>query len=1595
MTTPYATPRYPRVPYSTPTSRSASRKVPRAPILNPYDQFPEPEFQSWIGDMTSAIRAALGREDPRERTARAPERVERDEETPEDSFAAVKARRAAKGKEREVQAGDVEQPIVIESDEEDDEEKEAEEAARALLYDEGEEFEQEDEEQPEEEESPEDEEGEEDSRPVVNAPEEAEEELDDESSEEEEEEPQPKAPAAEVIELLSDEEEEEDSPQHVRYEEEEEWEEDAEGSDEEQATTLAKLERQLQALREAGEDEIDEGEEEEDKDEKCDAVVEQPSSVVAVRPEVPYAGFVEENDIEPEATEDEGEKEFEHRVDLPDPWAGPSIYAEDFYSGGDFPLERGDAANPHVLPAEDEDDIVEVSGPTGEDQGVDSRGVSIAAEDAHEVQLPDPWSGPRLYAEDYYSGGDIRESDLRTRLPSPSHLMPTENELAEFLTPDVGTPETPALQAVEPDGDREAEHSKAFMDELYADLVDEDLEHMAHGAEVGPSAEGEAGDRPDSPELGSTDSPSPPKFMSHVDWNWPPAFPDGRMATRPGHLQSPELQDDSAEIVEISDDEAESHATPAAVHAELTEERPDVPASPDAEAGEESRAASEERPEESADIQLVDFVPEDSITLETSGATSDYPDQVSVDDLYADIDAYIASEEQRLAQDQSSRLQESDDALIRDFLASPSVDLGEQDATETTADDELQPESFVVPEEPADNVAESVKPTLGEELVVEDTSSDKRQESTAVTVEYEVEEPVTEGRRTEEPDINLRAPSIVAEELPDEEEGATLEAPIREYTVSEPDSHVETADATLELEDYDTSSVEAQNTGEPSGIIETTDTVEDETLDQTGVLPAPVNLAISDLHDRMLEPGVPMPVAADPTVPDPTSVAPSPGETSVATPAEIEAPQMDVSTSRDSSISGETSSRGRSPSGLFTPLTAENSRPATPKLRTSDLGDGHLESPLKNVVTADELAAADKVDTVSAAISDEIPESPKAAADSQPPELSAVTAERSRDVSPGWVDLQGPSPEWIDPQEPRGTAPTAELDELNLEYPSDTEEQSAISASAEEKQDDDVHVNLDTSLDADAEGDVDPDYVPEQYASTVDSNDAHVEAVDQPTAVTSTDNARKDETAVATDSSVEAKDNGETLPEGSQETAKTLVATQEVPADADDPFVVAGSAREPKDESPVQDDSQSAESSDARPLKRKREASRLPPRVTRAMSLKNPATVSVGAPPKPTAQRALKGKGRLATDEAAGDRDDTESPTNEQAEGSDSLIPSLSTAASRPTSRSSSVVSTALTFETSSAASPTINRTQTYPQTADLPRLIDAQEVMHHHHGRRVLQAAARMLTLGSRSTSQLLEPKPKSTAPSLSQSESRPQSPSPMRPESRPLSPSPALPPTRPTSLTPTPTPTPTSASDAGPSSVPPSATDAKPPTPPPVPVVHEPVSTTPPPRPAISGRLKPGNSPVTRSRCRFHKISLPREEDGPRIYFVVPGCALNDKELMEEEEIVDHGVPSFPQGTKLVADLEHLKLNPYVLGVLRQLVGVDLLREQEVFYLPQEGEEYAWKPKRHQHKHSVSKAKLSARGRKSIGAPIQSAPEYNGHAESISAAGAFSRAG
>ncbi|KAH7927471.1 hypothetical protein BV22DRAFT_1006933, partial [Leucogyrophana mollusca] len=157
--------------------------------------------------------------------------------------------------------------------------------------------------------------------------------------------------------------------------------------------------------------------------------------------------------------------------------------------------------------------------------------------------------------------------------------------------------------------------------------------------------------------------------------------------------------------------------------------------------------------------------------------------------------------------------------------------------------------------------------------------------------------------------------------------------------------------------------------------------------------------------------------------------------------------------------------------------------------------------------------------------------------------------------------------------------------------------------------------------------------------------------------------------------------------------------------------------------------------------------------------------------------------------------------------------------------------------------------------------------------------------------------------------------------------------------------------------------------------------------------------SSPVTRSNCRFHKISLPKEEGGPRVCFVVPGCSLGDGTLMDDEEIQDHGPATYDDYSRLLGNIESLDFSSYLIGVLRQLVGVDLLRENEVYYLLQPGEESHYKK---MNRKSSSRSKRATRDGSSVisrsipGSPLVSATARRSPASSlrppISAAGSMS---
>ena len=333
------------------------------------------------------------------------------------------------------------------------------------------------------------------------------------------------------------------------------------------------------------------------------------------------------------------------------------------------------------------------------------------------------------------------------RLPSPSHLTPKEDDLTNFLTPDAGTPEGVSQQTSGPhESSAEAantEHPYSSVEELYVDAAQKTPVSRRTAGDATLEHEEGAEDRPLS---GASNSPSPPKFMSHVDWNWPPAFPAGRLASRAGHLQSPGTH----EVVEISDDEAES---PAMTIASLPVDRSEALSADATEASQETPSLLSDVRNESFGTQLPEFTLSNG---DTSGGqslrvisqwptlthivlvTSQYNDEPSAEDLYADLDAFIDSGEQ-----QEEMSTEEADAFIRDFLAGPSsVGL---DMTESSADVAIETlvETAISSEEDREGQSGATEATPAEVA-----SNEADQATTAEMVEYEVEEPVTEGRRT-------------------------------------------------------------------------------------------------------------------------------------------------------------------------------------------------------------------------------------------------------------------------------------------------------------------------------------------------------------------------------------------------------------------------------------------------------------------------------------------------------------------------------------------------------------------------------------------------------------------------------------------------------------------------------------------------------------------------------------------------------------------------------------------------------------------------------------------------------------------------------
>ncbi|KAH8087846.1 hypothetical protein BXZ70DRAFT_955383 [Cristinia sonorae] len=1468
MATPYSTPGHPKAPKPTPSTVTLSNRAAiRAPIHNPFDKFTQPEFDAWIGDITGALKRALGREEPPPLSARRAQQLEDVSAgdisaygEPDDSFAEIKARRAAKGKERarEEDFSDYEEDrgtpdvVVISSDEDEDEEED--------------------------------------------------EDASDESAVDEDE------LEADVRDTGGDWDQEEGlfSPEHV--------DDVLDNGDGPSRIPLVEYEDEgeesEQAEDEYEEDEVDYEEEDEAHNTEADHIrlsspVEE-HDVVEIEDDEDDGNEVEDEDDEREgegnneADEDEDDLidtqvEEAHPVELSDAWEGPSTYAEDFYSGGDMRPGTSIVGSAHLLPTE-------VNTTVGVDTVEEDMDEEFPPRQVVEqpVDIVDPWSAPQTYAEDLYTGGEVL-GDVSSLTPShltPALSTPQPEEDGMVITPGVLTPleveepeetdspETEAIAvpteaetAVDPRvaATEEQVFDPTLLNDFYAEIgqVSDSITSVPDD-DLPPSSIGSVLGQESLPHKLHDRSKSPPRMSAagHIDWTWPPAF-QGREAAS---SELPEtFTDDSTagepqdippykpvvhEVVEISDDEEDEDPLP---HEALAEPPKGLQEPSRDEAEDAILDTVEPLADEATHIPEAEVLSEIEQIIHES-VSQESSREVVEDDGFGDLPPTPMNEEVPSVNDTdvfnilatlgdagrsvftdpaNSTL--GDDLTETDFLdfggveemdANPSVPLedgGEPHGTfsmPTTA----ETEEYIVSEVVTD-----------EELAVTpeaDVMTDHGVQSPAV-LEYVVEEMVTEGRETEEPrastppttdGVQLEQESLKPsrEKTPDAQatlRDITLDNPGMSFVLAEPDSEdesprrrrprfllarsrsspssdrgtaslsrpVKTLNGTRSLSSPHLKLPEGTkpvSSMEPPPEIPRLQYPEPENGSESPTAMASQDTAEASANEHHLVNGVPAPVSADPSVPDPASVWGTRATT----------PQPEV----PSKSRAEELERAAETGGLL-------------KMT--------LKQPAQHTASGLFTPAAD---------SDSTPASPSI------PWEGADAARQVEEDSPAEeVDQSTTDVDEIPPADAAGE--TSAVQETVPE---------ALAVEAKQD-DDDVH-------DDDADGDLDPEY----------HGDTSEEPSEQLTPSALLEDNSDPFTLMGSDSKVApgaVEDDLTPLEGGSSSNQSTSISSSSSEqADAvEDTVPEANGASkgetEEKTEEPVISLPSPVAEEESRPLKRKRMSP--PPTPPPAVTRKS-LTPEEAAPKAPSKA----GDSDAEVDSIASSRDGELRPPMSKGR------PQTTRPASRPVSRASSIASSA-----SSASSTSSTRAV---EASILP-FVHAGGVLHHHHGKAPSRQPSRpLIPSRTASTASQLEP-------AASGSQSQIQAEAPSQPQAQVQHAEPA-------------------------------------------PLLHPNVSMAP-----------SSSSPVTRSNCRFHKISIPLDEDAPRVYFVVPGCALTNSELMEEEEIEDHGVATLADNARLVPNVEALNFSEYLIGVLRQLVGVDLLRDQEMFYLPQDGDNIGLKPK------------------------------------------------
>ncbi|EIW80699.1 hypothetical protein CONPUDRAFT_137762, partial [Coniophora puteana RWD-64-598 SS2] len=530
----YARPSAPQLtPVSALNVQKSHPNKARAPIHNPYDKFSKPEFDDWIGGITSALRRALGQDD---------EEADEEARVSNESHAGDEARRPgagpdlnmvladdgtgqdvadatfheedslsygpslrAKGKARDPREGPgfggQQNPIELLSDSEAGEEEEG------------------------------DEQGSPRSSPVSDA---GSEELDEEDEYDEDG-------------VLRE------GEYYIGEDEEQEEEDEEEGIYE--GTDIVHPRQRQPRVEASEEDEEVEEEEVSEEGEESDEREQSPEIIELVDSDEEQANSGDLRGPAGSATSIHP-RHAQHYDPRQQPHARDYAYGEDEEEGDEEDEEERDVSPGRVSDRDEDDDQLSISA-DGDEEDIDRTADAddgTAFHPSHAgrqaVELPDPWAGPREYAEDFYAGGDFPSpfvSDLRDAEIDPSSLTPL-HDAAAFIDENAfeDEAEVPAAARDDPAEERDDE---AVMD------VEGTPRNQRKKPDADEEEEGDDGDDDALPDSSPPPPSSPPTrpadaadadYMlddghtfndhgAHLDWNWPPAFP-GRVTTRPGHI---------------------------------------------------------------------------------------------------------------------------------------------------------------------------------------------------------------------------------------------------------------------------------------------------------------------------------------------------------------------------------------------------------------------------------------------------------------------------------------------------------------------------------------------------------------------------------------------------------------------------------------------------------------------------------------------------------------------------------------------------------------------------------------------------------------------------------------------------------------------------------------------------------------------------------------------------------------------------------------------------------------------------------------------------------------------------------------------------